>query len=144
MLFIDARIFFVFGSFGFSRSVILASGTVLHGAIHPRIHHQVNHQDKEFGRYENGLCITTNSVERFFSLLKRAINGTYYHVSPQHLHRYLNEFDFKYSNRKIMDGERSCKLIGKTAGKRLMYRDLIPERPTFSQSSVLALPVEAD
>jgi ISXO2-like transposase domain len=71
--------------------------------------------------------ITTNSVEGFFSLLKRGINGTYHHVSPQHLHRYLSEFDFRYSNRKITDGERSCRLIGRVSGKRLMYRDLIPK-----------------
>jgi len=110
-------------------TIMTDSGTVLHGAIHPRVHHQVNHRENEFGRYENGLCITTNSVEGFFSLLKRGINGTFHHVSKQHLHRYLSEFDFRYNHRKITDGERSCKLIGKVAGKRLMYKDLIPERP---------------
>jgi hypothetical protein len=55
------------------------------------------------------------------------VHGTYHHVSPQHLHRYLSEFDFRYSNRKITDGERSCRLIGKVSGKRLMYRDLVPK-----------------
>jgi transposase-like protein len=108
--------------------IMTDSGTVLHGAIHPRKHDQVNHQEEEYGRYENGVCITTNSVEGFFSLLKRGINGTYHHVSPQHLHRYLSEFDFRYSNRKITDGERSCRLIGRVAGKRLMYRDMMPKR----------------
>lgn len=112
-------------------TIMTDSGTVLHGAIHPRVHHQVNHQEKEFGRYEGGLCITTNTVEGYFSLLKRGINGTFHHVSKQHLHRYLAEFDFRYNNRKVTDGERSCKLIGKVAGKRLMYRDLIPTKPTF-------------
>jgi hypothetical protein len=105
--------------------IMTDSGTVLHGAIHPRKHDQVNHKAEEYGRYEDGICITTNSVEGFFSLLKRGINGTYHHVSPQHLHRYLSEFDFRYSNRKITDGERSCRLIGKVAGKRLMYRNLV-------------------
>ena len=110
--------------------IMTDSGTVLHGAIHPRKHDQVNHNAQEYGRYEGGICISTNTVEGFFSLLKRGINGTYHHVSPQHLHRYLSEFDFKYSNRKITDGERSIKLIGKSEGKRLMYRDLVPEKPT--------------
>jgi hypothetical protein len=103
------------------------SGTVLHGAIHPRKHYQVNHSESEYGRYENGLCITTNTVEGFFSLLKRGINGTYHHVSKQHLHRYLSEFDFRYNTRKITDGERSCRMIGKVGGKRLKYRDLVPK-----------------
>ncbi len=114
--------------------IMTDSGTVLHGAIHPRQHDQVNHKAQEYGRYEDGICISTNTVEGFFSLLKRGINGTFHHVSPQHLHRYLSEFDFKYSNRKITDGERSCKLIGKVAGTRLMYRDLVPEKPTSSQA----------
>ena len=69
--------------------IMTDSGTVLHGAIHPRQHDQVNHKAQEYGRYEDGVCISTNTVEGFFSLLKRGINGTYHHVSPQHLHRYL-------------------------------------------------------
>lgn len=108
--------------------IMTDSGTVLHGAIHPRRHDQVNHKAEEYGRYENGVCITTNSVEGFFSLLKRGINGTYHHVSARHLHRYLSEFDFRYSNRQVTDGERSCRLIGKIGGKRLKYRELVPKR----------------
>lgn len=110
------------------------SGTVLHGAIHPRRHDQVNHTEYEYGRYENGVCITTNSVEGFFSLLKRGINGTYHHVGSQHLHRYLSEFDFRYNNRKVTDGERSCRLIRGVAGKRLKYRDLVSPQPTEPSS----------
>lgn len=101
------------------------SGTVLHGAIHPRKHDQVNHKTEEYGRYEGGVCISTNTVEGFFSLLKRGITGTYHHVSSQHLHRYLSEFDFRYNTRKISDGERSCRLISKVGGKRLMYKDVV-------------------
>jgi len=110
--------------------VMTDAGTVLHGAIHPRRHDQVNHSNQEYGRYEGGVCITTNSVEGFFSLLKRGINGTFHHVSAQHLHRYLSEFDFRYNTRKITDGERSCRLIGKVGGKRLMYRDLVSPEST--------------
>jgi hypothetical protein len=102
------------------------SGTVLHGAIHPRQHDQVNHSKDEYVRCERGVCVSTNTVEGFFSLLKRGINGTYHHVSTQHLHRYLSEFDFRYNTRKITDGERSAKLIGRVAGKRLMYKDIVP------------------
>ncbi len=107
--------------------IMTDSGTVLHGAIHPRRHDQVNHTEYEYGRYEDGVCITTNSVEGFFSLLKRGINGTYHHVSGKHLHRYLSEFDFKYNSRKIQDGERTCRLIRRASGKRLMYKTLIAD-----------------
>ena len=108
--------------------IMTDSGTVLHGAIHPRKHDQVNHQAEEYGRYEGGLCISTNTVEGYFSILKRGLFGTYHHVGSQHLHRYLSEFDFRYNTRKISDGERSCRLIGKVSGKRLMYKHLVPER----------------
>jgi transposase-like protein len=107
--------------------VMTDAGTVLHGAIHPRKHDQVNHSENEYGRYENGVCITTNSVEGFFSLFKRGLNGVYHHVSARHLHRYLSEFDFRYNARKITDGERSCRLIGRASGKRLMFKELSPK-----------------
>jgi transposase-like protein len=107
--------------------IMTDTGTVLHGAIHPRKHDQVNHSDEEYVRYENGVCISTNTIEGFFSLLKRGINGIYHHVGSQHLHRYLSEFDFRYNSRKITDGERSCRLIGRVTGKRLTYRELVPK-----------------
>ncbi len=107
--------------------VMTDTSSVLGKAIAPRRHHQVNHKESEYGRYtKRGMCITTNTVEGFFSLLKRGINGTFHHVSKQHLHRYLAEFDFRYNNRKITDGQRSCRLIQGVAGKRLTYRQLVP------------------
>jgi len=111
--------------------IMTDTGTVLHGAIHPRKHDQVNHSKEEYGRYERGVCITTNTVEGYFSILKRGIIGTYHHVGSQHLHRYLSEFDFRYNTRKISDGERSCRLISKVGGKRLKYRQLVPKREAF-------------
>ena len=60
-----------------------------------------------------------------FSILKRGILGTYHHVSPQHLHRYLSEFDFRYSNRAsvgVEDTERMARAVKGAAGKRLYYR----------------------
>jgi hypothetical protein len=56
-------------------------------------------------------------------LLKRGVYGTFHHISKQHLHRYLSEFDFRYNARDIEDGERALLAIKGTAGKRLMYRD---------------------
>jgi hypothetical protein len=99
------------------------TGTALKGALMGRIHHQVNHTDDEYVRYERGLTITTNTVEGFFALLKRGVNGVYHHWGEQHLHRYLCEFDFRYNTRKITDGERSVALIRRVHNKRLMYKE---------------------
>jgi transposase-like protein len=84
---------------------------------------QVNHRRMEYARRENGVKITTNTVEGFFSILKRGINGVYHHVGKQHLHRYLSEFDFRYNARKIKDGERALLAIRSVSGKRLKLRD---------------------
>ena len=65
----------------------------------------------------------TNTVESYFSLLKRGIIGAFHHVSRQHLHRYLAEFDFRFSLRKMSDWERVLVALLGTEGKRLMYRD---------------------
>lgn len=65
----------------------------------------------------------TNIVEGFFSLPKRGINGVYYHVSKEHFHGYLAEFDFRYSNRKFDDHERASPAVAGFEGKRLTYKD---------------------
>ena len=82
-------------------------------------HEVVNHSKYEYVRGN----VTTNTVEGFFSILKRGINGIYHHVSQEHLHRYLAEFDFRYNHRKIEDEERTIKAIAGFEGKRLTYRD---------------------
>ena len=84
-------------------------------------HEVVNHGKFEYVR-DN---VTTNTVEGFFGILKRGINGVYHHVSKEHLHRYLAEFDFRYNHRKIEDQERTVKAIMGFEGKRLTYRGLI-------------------
>ena len=58
--------------------VMTDTSTVLASALSNRKHDQVNNHRDEYVRYENGKCITTNSVEGFFSLLKRGIYGTYH------------------------------------------------------------------
>jgi len=88
-------------------------------------HSSVNHSAGEYARWEDGVCITTNSIEGFFSILKRGINGTYHHVSKQHLHRYLSEFDFRYNARKMTDSDRREAALKGFSGKRLMLHDPI-------------------
>jgi ISXO2-like transposase domain len=68
----------------------------------------------------------TNTVEGFYSVFKRGMKGDYQHCSERHLHRYLSEFDFRYSNRSklgVEDIKRSEKAIIGAAGKRLFYQE---------------------
>ncbi|HEY1723601.1 MAG TPA: IS1595 family transposase [Magnetospirillaceae bacterium] len=83
-------------------------------------HQTVNHSRKEYARG----AATTNTVEGFFSIFKRGMKGVYQHCSEQHLHRYLAEFDFRYSNRialEIDDYMRAERAIKGAEGKRLTY-----------------------
>jgi hypothetical protein len=67
--------------------------------------------------------VHTNTAENFFSILKRGINGTYHHVSPAHLPRYLAEFDFRYNARNLSDSERTIAALTGAEGKRLRFAD---------------------
>lgn len=90
----------------------------------------VNHSE---GEYVNG-PYHTNTVEGFFSLLKRGIIGIYHHVSPQHLHRYCEEFSFRYNLRRMPDNDRFVRTLEQTTG-RLKYHYLIG-RPKPNKKSV--------
>ncbi len=83
-------------------------------------HDVVKHRGKEYSRWENGRHITTNTVEGFFSLVKRGVYGTYHHIGIPYLQQYLNEFDFRYNSRKMSDGERAVLAIRATEAKRLL------------------------
>jgi transposase-like protein len=90
---------------------------------------------REFGNYESvnhsiGEYVRggahTNTIEGYFSILKRGVMGTYHHVSQRHLKRYLAEFDFRYNEREALgvnDEARADRLIRGIVGKRLTYRD---------------------
>ncbi len=84
-------------------------------------HGSVDHSKKEYARGP----ITTNTVEGYFSIFKRGMKGVYQHCSEKHLHRYLSEFDFRYSNRIALgvdDAMRAAKALEGIKGKRLTYR----------------------
>ncbi len=84
-------------------------------------HGTVNHSIREYGRGE----ISTNTVEGFFSIFKRGMKGIYQHCGEAHLHRYLAEFDFRYSHRVKLgfsDMDRANALLKGIVGKRLTYR----------------------
>lgn len=94
-------------------------------------HEVVNHGGGEYVRGD----VYTNTAEGYFSILKRGIIGTFHHVSPQHLQRYVTEFDFRYNNREtktkidgkwmktgLNDTERAEALLQGVKGKRLTYQ----------------------
>jgi transposase-like protein len=85
------------------------------------MHQTVNHS---IGEYVRGI-VHTNTVEGFYSIFKRGMKGVYQHCKEKHLHRYLAEFDFRYSNRVklgIDDNERTARAVKGIVGKRLTYR----------------------
>jgi hypothetical protein len=94
-------------------------------------HEAVNHGAGEYVRGD----VHTNTVEGYFSILKRGIVGTFHHVSAQHLQRYVTEFDFRYNHRETRvkvdgkwakagydDTERTIAALKGIGGKRLTYR----------------------
>jgi transposase-like protein len=83
-------------------------------------HGVVCHSRGEYGRGE----IHTNTIEGYFSIFKRGMKGVYQFCGKKHLHRYLAEFDFRYSNREangINDKDRADILLAGVVGKRLTY-----------------------
>jgi transposase-like protein len=88
-------------------------------------HDTVHHESDEYVRREGDKVISTNTVEGYYSIFKRGMKGVYQHCGEKHLHRYLAEFDFRYSNRialGIDDPARATKALKGITGKRLTYR----------------------
>lgn len=83
-----------------------------------RKHETILHKNKQYVQGN----VHTNTVEGFFSLLKRGITGVYHHVGRGHLGRYCDEFAFRYDRRKIQDNERADQLVKGAEGKRLTYK----------------------
>jgi hypothetical protein len=84
-------------------------------------HGSVAHERDEYVRGD----IHTNTVEGFYSIFKRGMKGVYQHCKEKHLHRYLAEFDFRYSNRVargINDVARADRALKGIVGKRLTYQ----------------------
>jgi len=86
------------------------------------LHHaSVNHSIEEYVRGN----VHTNSIESFWAVLKRTIGGTYTHVAPEHLDRYLAEQIFRFDERENDDGPRFVKATKGADGKRLTYKALV-------------------
>ena len=89
-----------------------------HGRDFSGGHHAVNHA---IGEYARG-AVHSNTAESFNGLFKRSIQGSWHHISEQHIGRYLDEQCFRWSNRGVNDGERAILALGRISGVRLYYR----------------------
>jgi len=83
------------------------------------IHHVINHAES----YVKGR-VHTNSIENFWSLLKRGLTGTYISVEPFHLFRYLDEQSFRFNTRKGTDLDRFVAAVSAVSGRRVTYQHL--------------------
>lgn len=90
-----------------------------HGLDREYVHSVIDHAEA----YVQG-NVHTNTIENFWSLLKRGLKGTYVSVEPFHLFRYLDEQAFRYNNRKTDDGRRFVDTLAGVTGKRLTYKHL--------------------
>ncbi len=87
-------------------------------------HGHTNHAAGEYASRLNP-HVHTNTVEGSFSIFMRGMRGVYQHCPKKHLHRYLAEFDFRYSNRVALgidDTDRAMRALQGVVGKRLTYR----------------------
>ncbi|MBL0129360.1 MAG: IS1595 family transposase [Flavobacteriales bacterium] len=84
-------------------------------------HITVNHHT---GEYVKGNA-HTNGIENFWSLMKRGINGIYHQVSPKHLHRYCDEYAYRFNNRLARQEDKFNTAVFQADGRRLTYRLLI-------------------
>ncbi|HSH58873.1 MAG TPA: IS1595 family transposase [Acidimicrobiales bacterium] len=80
--------------------------------------------DHSAGEYVRG-DVSINMAEGYFSQLKRSLDGTHHHVSVEHLPRYLVEFDFRHTTRKLSDAQRLHRLMGQVGGRRLTYKRVV-------------------
>ncbi len=85
----------------------------------------VNHSVSEYVRGQ----AHTNGIESFWALLKRGYHGTFHHISPKHLHRYVAEFAGRHNVRNCDTIDQMASVVMGLVGKRLMYKDLIADRP---------------
>jgi hypothetical protein len=106
-------------------SVLHTDGAQFYKALMPAGQHESVDHNKAFARDSNTGRVHTNTAEGYFSLFKRGLVGTYQHISPAHLPRYLAEFDFRMNNRVglgVNDVGRAARILKGAEGKRLTYR----------------------
>lgn len=109
------------------RNHVAAGSQIMTDEFRAYLHlrHQYQHAIVKHGegQYVNGTA-HTNTIEGFWSLLKRGVVGIYHWVSFKHLNRYVGEFEFRYNTKKLTEGERLNFVLSRVNGK-LPYRQLI-------------------
>jgi hypothetical protein len=105
-------------------SVLMTDESRLYGEVGQLFaaHHTTHHSAGEYAR-EGG--IHSNTIESYFSVFKRGMQGVYQHCAEKHLHRYLAEFDFRHNNRVALgvgDTARAAAILEGIVGKRLTYQ----------------------
>lgn len=106
-------------------SILHTDGAQFYKGMMPDGQHESIDHNKMYARDSNAGRVHTNTAEGYFSLFKRGLVGTYQHVSPAHLPRYLAEFDFRMNNREklgVNDVGRAARILKGAEGKRLTYR----------------------
>jgi hypothetical protein len=128
---------------GFVRDGVEAGATVMTdeasqylGIADEYVHEVINHAET----YVRG-HVSTNSIENFWSLLKRGLNGTYVSVEPFHLFRYLDEQMFRFNNRatkfrKVTDADRFDMAMSQVFDKRLTYAEVTGKTGATPDQSV--------
>jgi len=82
-------------------------------------HQTIKHMLREYVRGE----VSTNSIENFWSLLKRGIYGTYHFITPYHVQNYLEEYAFRFNSREITEAQRFDKMVS-LSNHRITYKRL--------------------
>lgn len=106
-------------------SILHTDGAQFYKNMMPLGQHESVDHNKMYARDSNNGRVHTNTAEGYFSIFKRGLVGTYQHISPAHLPRYLNEFDFRMNNRVklgVDDAARAGRILKGAEGKRLTYR----------------------
>ena len=101
----------------------------------PREHLAVKHG---VGKYVRDQA-HTNGMESFWSMLKRGYTGTFHHMSPKHLHRYVGEFEGRHNDRPLDTIDQMEKMVRDAAGKRLPYHELIAGGPAYPDAAISRL-----
>jgi hypothetical protein len=98
--------------------------------VYPKIaaqfasHQTVNHSAGEYGRYEKGVCVHTNTAESFHAMVERMIVGVYHHISPKHRHFYLSQASFRWSTRNLGSLGRLAEMLRRAPGRVMSYKSL--------------------
>ena len=105
-------------------AVLMTDKSKLYVPIGRQFTHGHESVDHGRGEYVRDKVIHSNTIENFFGQLKRSIDGTHHSVGEDHLHRYVDEFSYRYNTRNLTDGQRLIDTVEHTQGRRLTYKPL--------------------